>query len=103
MKHQQRSLSWVYAAALRAELTARLGVSWGAVVNGHADIEGVPAELCRLFSKRAEQVDAKFAELVARWVDENDGAESDARTLARLERKAALRVGVGTVTSGPGS
>ena len=42
LKYQQRSIGWVYDAALRAELTARLGVGWGPVVDGHADIAGVP-------------------------------------------------------------
>ena len=35
-------------------------------------------------------MDGKFAELVARWVDEHDEAQPDARTLARLEHKAVL-------------
>lgn len=90
LKQQQRSISWVYAAALRSELTERLGVSWSPVVDGHADIEGVPAELLDVFSKRSAQVEAKFAELIGRWVDEHDGSEPDPRTIAGLERKAAL-------------
>ena len=28
LKYQQRTIGWVYDAALRAELTARLGVAW---------------------------------------------------------------------------
>ncbi len=90
LKQQQRSISWVYAAALRSELTGRLGVSWGPVSEGHAEIEGVPGDLLKLFSQRCEQVEAKTAELVAAWVDEHDGAEPDARTIYRLERWAVL-------------
>ncbi len=90
LKCQQRSISWVYAAALRSELSAHLGVSWGPVSEGHAEIEGVPQDLLKLFSQRSEQVEAKTAELIAAWVDEHDGAEPDARTICRLERRAVL-------------
>ena len=45
LKRQQRAISWLYAASLRSELTARLGVSWGPMEKGHADIDGVPAGL----------------------------------------------------------
>ncbi|HVM06544.1 MAG TPA: MobF family relaxase [Acidimicrobiales bacterium] len=90
LKRQQCSIGWVYAGALRSELTARLGVGWGAVSNGHADIEGVPAEALRVFSARAAQVKQRLGELVARWVEDHDGAEPDPRTLYRLERWAAV-------------
>jgi len=90
LKHEQRSIGWIYASALRVELTARLGVDWGAVTNGHADIDGVPAELLKVFSARAAQVKQRLGELVAGWVEAHDGAEPDARTLYRLERRAAL-------------
>ncbi len=90
LKCQQRSISWVYAASLRIELSGRLGVSWGPVSDGHAEIEGVPHDLLRLFSQRSEQVEAKTAELIAAWVDEHDGAEPDARTIYQLERRAVL-------------
>lgn len=90
LKRQQCSIGWVYAAALRSELTARLGVNWGAVTNGHADIEGVPAEVLKVFSARAAQVKQRLGVLVARWVEDHDGAEPDPRTLYRLERRAAV-------------
>lgn len=90
LKRQQRSIGWVYAAALRAELTARLGVAWGPVADGHGDIAGVPEQLLEEFSKRSEQVEARLAELVAAWVDAHDGAEPGPRTLHRLERRAVL-------------
>jgi len=88
LKYQQRSIGWVYAAALRSELSARLGVSWGPVTEGHADIEGVPRDLLKLFSQRSVQVEARLAKDVAAWVDDHDGAEPDHRTLWRLERDA---------------
>ena len=90
LKRQQCSIGWIYAAALRSELSARLGVAWGQVINGHADIEGVPAALLKVFSARAAQVKQRLGVLVARWVEDHDGAEPDPRTLYRLERRAAV-------------
>jgi conjugative relaxase-like TrwC/TraI family protein len=90
LKYQQRSIGWVYDAALRAELTARLGVTWGPVIDGHADIVGVADELVAEFSQRSTQVDDKLRELVARWAADHDGVDPDARTISRLERKAVL-------------
>ena len=89
LKYQQRSIGWVYDAALRTELTARLGVAFGPVVGGQADLVAVPTELREAFSQRSEQVEATLADYVRRWSDEHDSAEPDARTIARLERDAA--------------
>ncbi|MGH9154549.1 MAG: MobF family relaxase, partial [Acidimicrobiales bacterium] len=90
VKRQQRTIGWIYAAALRAELTTRLGLSWGPVTEGHADIIGVPAALLQEFSKRSEQVEAALAERLAAWVEAHDGADPDPRTIYRLERTAVL-------------
>jgi conjugative relaxase-like TrwC/TraI family protein len=90
LKYQQRSIGWAYDAALRSELTDRLGVAWGPVIDGHADIVGVPEDLVAEFSQRSTQVDDKLRELVARWAAEHDGVDPDARTSARLERKAVV-------------
>lgn len=90
LKRQQRSISWVYSAAFRSELTGRLGVSWGATSDGHAEIEGIPDGLLTLFSQRTEQVEAKTAEFIAAWIEEHDGEEPDARTICKLERAAVL-------------
>jgi conjugative relaxase-like TrwC/TraI family protein len=90
LKTQQRSLSWVYDAALRSELAGRLGLEWQPVPDGsgQADVVGVPEALVEVFSKRSRQVDAKLAELIARWADEYDGAEPGPRDLYLLERRA---------------
>ena len=90
LKYQQHSIGWVYAAALRSELSGRLGVSWGEVAEGHADIGGVPAALLKLFSQRNAQVEATLAKSVAAWVDDHDGGEPGPRTLYRLERDAVV-------------
>jgi conjugative relaxase-like TrwC/TraI family protein len=52
----------VYETVLRDQLTRRLGVSWGPVVNGIADIEGFSPELLAHFStRRAEILEAAEA------------------------------------------
>jgi conjugative relaxase-like TrwC/TraI family protein len=90
LKQQQKSLSWVYDAALRSELAGRLGLEWQPVPEGagQADLAGVPEALTEVFSKRSRQVEAKLAELIARWADEHDGAEPGPRDLYLLERRA---------------
>ncbi len=89
LKRQQKTIGWIYDAALRAELRARLGVEWEPLVEGgQADLEAIREEIRDLFSNRSVQVDEKLAELIERWSSENDGAEPDRRTVAALERKA---------------
>ena len=48
--------SYLYEAALRHELTARLGVEFGSVTNGIADLAGIPRELIETFSQRRIQI-----------------------------------------------
>ncbi|MDP9383885.1 MAG: relaxase domain-containing protein [Actinomycetota bacterium] len=52
----------VYQAALRRELTERLGVAWTPVENGVADIEGVPRNVIEHFSRRREQIREHMAD-----------------------------------------
>ena len=88
LKYQQRTIGWLYDAALRTELTARLGVSWEPIEGGQADLACIPEAVRDALSKRTVQVDAKLAELIERWSDEHDGAEPDVLTIATLERRA---------------
>ncbi len=90
LKYQQRTIGWVYDAALRAELTARLGVDWLDRGDGVFDLACVPETVREAFSTRTAQVEAKLAELVRDWSDAHDGADPDPRTVARLERDAVL-------------
>lgn len=57
-----RTGGFVYQVELRQELTRRLGVVWGPVVNGLADIEGVDSGLMRVFSKRREWIEERMAD-----------------------------------------
>jgi conjugative relaxase-like TrwC/TraI family protein len=62
----QKAAGMLYNAALRVELSARLGVAWDPVDrNGQADIDGVPRGLIELFSKRRKDVERRGAQRIA--------------------------------------
>ncbi|MBL8777543.1 MAG: relaxase domain-containing protein [Acidimicrobiales bacterium] len=89
LKYQQRSIGAVYDAALRTELTSRLGATWVDPGAGVFDLACVPEAVREGFSKRTGQVEARLAQLVRRWSDDHDGLPPSPRTIARLERDAA--------------
>lgn len=90
LKYQQRSIGWIYDAALRGEMTDRLGVAWTGIEGGQADIVGIEPALRDLFSQRSRQVETKLIDLLKAWSTEHDGSEPDARTIAALKRRAVL-------------
>lgn len=90
LKYQQRTIGWIYDAALRAELTERLGVQWGPMAGGQAELTAVPPEVRDLFSQRSTQVKGARDALIADWTASHDGVDPDPRTIARLERAAVL-------------
>ena len=51
LKRHQRMLGGLYQSVLRSELTHRFGVAWAPIVNGQAEIAGMPKELLSVFSK----------------------------------------------------
>lgn len=58
-----RTAGFLYEAHLRAELTGRLGVEWGAVRNGIADVTGIPRRVIEHFSQRRHQITERMAEI----------------------------------------
>lgn len=76
----------LYQAALRRHLTAALGVDWSEIVNGCADIEGIPDELLELFSKRRQEIEA---EMESRG--EHSAGAAQAATLATRRPRAGHR------------
>ena len=52
----------LYQAHLRHELTTRLGLRWGPVTNGYADIDGIDRQLIDAFSQRRQQIVERMAE-----------------------------------------
>jgi conjugative relaxase-like TrwC/TraI family protein len=53
----QRTAGYLYQAVLRGELTGRLGVRWGPVRNGMAEIASMPTTLLREFSTRRRAIE----------------------------------------------
>jgi len=53
---------YLYQAQLRAELTRRLGVEWGPVRRGQADLTGIPTGVLRAFSRRRAELEQRMAE-----------------------------------------
>ncbi len=52
----------LYEAHLRWELTHRLGVAWGPVRNGIADVAGIPRTVLREFSTRRREIEGHLDE-----------------------------------------
>jgi conjugative relaxase-like TrwC/TraI family protein len=87
LKHDQRTLSAVYHAGLRAELTCRLGVTWNAPGNGIAEIATMPEALLAEFSHRTGNVRRRIDVKIDRFV-ETLGREPSPRERWQLEREA---------------
>lgn len=77
-----KTAGYLYEARLRARLTERLGVEWTPVRNGIADIEGVPKDVLRGFSRRRAEIEA---ELLRRG--ESSAAAARMATLSTRQRK----------------
>ena len=96
-----RTAGFVYQVELRHHLSDRLGVTWGHIYQGTADIAGVDPVLIDLFSKRRAAIEAELAEwglssaaaaqvatLNTREV-KSDAQESEAVQRARWRTEAA--------------
>jgi len=88
LKHHQRAFGGLYQSVLRGELTHRYGVAFAEIVNGQAEIAGVPTELLDQFSKRAAQVRGELHVKVAEF-RQREGRHPTRFEHAALEREAA--------------
>lgn len=85
-----RTAGYLYQAVLRSELTAALGVAWGSVRRGQADLVGVPRDTLAVFSTRRTQIETEL--------EQSGGAGGRAAQVACLTTrptKAAARGGGG--------
>ncbi|MGH8870974.1 MAG: MobF family relaxase [Acidimicrobiia bacterium] len=85
----QRSVSSVYHAGLRAELTGRLGVEWETPEHGIAEIADIPKTVLGEFSQRTRDIDRRLEEKSERF-RQGLGREPTVRERWRLEREAVL-------------
>jgi hypothetical protein len=81
----------IYQAAVRAELTRRLGVAWERR-DEQWEIAGIPPGLCREWSKRRSQITAA---LRARGLDPDTASGRAAQTAALATRHRKVHVGDG--------
>ena len=88
LKQHQFALGGLYQSVFHAEVADKLGLQFGPVVNGQAEIAGVPDELLEVFSKRAAQINTvmtvKVAEFYAR-----EGRDPSSFERAAMEREVA--------------
>ena len=56
-----KTAGYLYEARLRAELTRSLGVAWTPVKRGIADVDGVPQDVLRAFSRRRVEIEEELA------------------------------------------
>jgi conjugative relaxase-like TrwC/TraI family protein len=81
-----KTASYLYQAALREQLSLRLGVEWGPVVKGIADVRGVPREVIEHFSQRRAEIVEAMAQA--------GGRSARAAQVAALQTRRAKDYGV---------
>ena len=79
-----KTAGYLYQSQLRATISERLGLEWGEVRKGAAELAGVPAEILVEFSKRRQEM-LRAAELGGISLDTKAGGEAAA--LATRDRK----------------
>jgi conjugative relaxase-like TrwC/TraI family protein len=57
-----KTAGFLYQAALRRELTERLGLSWTDVHRGTAEVQGVPSRVIESFSRRRREIERTLEE-----------------------------------------
>ena len=87
IKFDQRTLSAVYHASLRADLARTLDVAWEEPLNGIAEMCDVPAEVREEFSSRNRAVEERIAEKLERFTEDLE-RQPTPRERWRLEREA---------------
>ena len=85
----QRTLSALYHAANRVELTRRLGVEWETPENGIAEIAGLSKEVRAEFSQRTTDVERRFAAKLDRF-EKKFRREPTVKERWRMEREAVV-------------
>ena len=85
-----RTAGFLYQAALRAELTASLGVGWGPVQRGVAEVAGFTKAELGEFSRRRAEIDARMATLGTTSPRAAQAATLDTRQAKKPARRIDL-------------
>ncbi len=86
-----RTAGFLYQAALRAELTATLGVGWGPVRRGVAEVAGFTTAELAEFSRRRAEIDERMATL---GTTSPRGAQVAALDTRQAKQPAGRRIAV---------
>src|SRR5206468_3862594 len=86
LRHQLTA-GYLSAATFRRELTARLGVGWGPVHRGVAEVASFPRSLLSHFSSRHQDIEREYAELLARGYSPGAGTEVAAQESTRAPKR----------------
>ncbi len=85
-----KTAGYLYQATLRKELVRRLGVEWGEVHRGTAEVDGVAPEVCRVFSQRRQEIEARMEAM--------GGSSAKAAQIATLDTRRSKEYGVDGTT-----
>ncbi len=96
IKHDQQSLSAIYHAGLRSELTDRLGVAWEPPEHGIAEIRDVPDDVLAEFSTRTGEMRRRIDDKLDRFIDTmgrdptpgSDGSSNEKQRSTAARRKS---------------
>jgi hypothetical protein len=80
-----KTVGYLYQSALRHELSEALGIGWGQVQKGAADIAGIPKDAVEAFSTRRAQIEDALAER-GPW----SRASAEVATLSTRASKASV-------------
>jgi conjugative relaxase-like TrwC/TraI family protein len=89
MKEFQRMLGGIYQSVIRNELTHRFGFEWEPIVNGQAEIAGVPKDVLRIFSKRTIQMEDALQPKLDEFI-EVEGRDPSEWEVAKMTREAVI-------------
>ena len=89
IKVDQRTISALYHAVLRSELTRRLGARWHPPEHGIAEIADIDPEVLAAFSQRTNQVQKRLDHKLTRFRSDM-GRDPTDKERWRLEREAVL-------------
>ena len=89
MKEFQRMLGGLYQSVIRNALSYRFGFEWEPIVNGQAEIAGIPKDVLRTFSKRTIQMEDALQPKLDEFI-EREGRDPSEWEVAKMTREAVI-------------
>jgi conjugative relaxase-like TrwC/TraI family protein len=89
LKKHQQAFGYLYQSVLRAEVTHRFKMVFESIVNGQAEISGLPDGILEQFSKRSDQIGVEMGDKLAEF-HTREGREPTTFEYAAMEREAAV-------------